>query len=66
MTLGQLQVDERVLQTGMSQQQLDGAQVGPGINQMGGKGMPECMRSDLFLDTGPLCTSSTDFKDSLS
>jgi hypothetical protein len=66
MTLGQLQVNKCVLQTGMSQQQLDGAQIGPGINEVRAKGMPERMRPNLFLDTGPFCRSSTDFKDSLS
>jgi len=66
MSLGQLKIDERVFQAGMSQQQLDGTQVSPGINEVRGKGMPKCMRPDRFLDTGPLGTYATDFKDSLS
>ncbi len=35
-SVGQMQVDQSVFQAGVSEQDLDGAQVGSGVQQMGG------------------------------
>src|SRR5260370_23713571 len=45
MTLGQVQIDGRVFQPLMAHQQLDGAQVGTGFEQMRGEAMPQRMRA---------------------
>jgi len=44
-TLGQMQVDRGVLDIGVSQQQLDRAQVSSGFQQMSGIGVPAMPRS---------------------
>jgi hypothetical protein len=38
----------------MTEQQLDGAQIGTGLQQMNGEGMPQGMWPDWFADTAPL------------
>jgi hypothetical protein len=53
MTLGQMQIDRRVIEAGVSEEQLDGAQVGSRFQQMSRKGMSQCMRSDILLDASP-------------
>jgi hypothetical protein len=39
--LGQMQVDQSVFQAGVAEQDLDGAEVGSGVQQMGGATMPQ-------------------------
>ncbi len=53
MTLGQVQIDGGVFQSLMAHQQLDGAQIGAGLQQMRGKAMPERVRAEFLLDAGP-------------
>ena len=36
----------------MAQHTLDAAKVGPPLDEVGGKGMPQGMRANLFLDPG--------------
>lgn len=39
----------------MTQHFLYGPQIGSPFNEMGGKGMPECMGTDIFADTSRCC-----------
>lgn len=57
MTLGQMQIDRRVIEAGVSEEQLDGAQVSSRLQQMSREGMPQRMRSDILLDTSPAGSS---------
>jgi len=41
MTLGQVQIDDRVFQFPMAQQQLDGTQISAGFQQVGGEAVPQ-------------------------
>ena len=41
MSVGQMQVEQRVFQAGVSEQDLNGAQVGSGVQQMGGATVPQ-------------------------
>jgi hypothetical protein len=41
--------DRRLFEIAMAQQHLDGAQVGPGFQQMRGKAMTQSVRMDFFL-----------------
>ena len=53
MPLGEMQIDRRLLQVAMSEQHLDGAQVGAGFEQMRGKAVAQSVRMDmLVLKTG--------------
>jgi len=61
--MGEVQVDRRLFQIAMPQQHLDGAQVGPGFEQMRGKAMTQGVGMDVlvlkasafgrFLTSGP-------------
>ncbi len=53
MPLGQMQIDRSVIEAGVSEEQLDGAQVGSGFQQVSRKGMSQCMRSYILLDASP-------------
>src|SRR3984957_2468177 len=63
MAMREAQVDRRLFQIAMPQQHLDGAQVGPGFEQMRGKAMTEGVGMDVlvlkasafgrFLTSGP-------------
>ncbi len=57
MPLGQMQIDRRVIETGVSEEQLDRVQVGSGFQQVSRKGMSQCMRSDILLDARPTRSS---------
>ena len=46
MTLGQMQIDRRVIEAGVSEEQLDSAQVGSGFQKMSREGM-----SPMSLET---------------
>ena len=50
---GEMQIDRRLLKVTMTQQHLDGAQVGAGFEQMSGKAVAQGMGMDaLVLKTG--------------
>jgi len=46
---------------GVAEHFLDGAEVGPALEQVGGKGMAEGMRRDGLLDAGSVDVASEDF-----
>src|SRR6266852_4142615 len=46
---GEMQVDRRFLKVAMSQQHLDGAQVGSSFEQMGGKAVTQGMGMDVLV-----------------
>src|SRR6202007_2230611 len=52
MTLGEMQVDRGFLQIVMPEQDLNGAQIGAGVEQMSGEAMTQGMRMDGFLKAG--------------
>jgi hypothetical protein len=52
--VGEMQVDQSVFQTGVCEQDLDGAQVGSGVPQMGGAGVAQTVWGQAFADTGKL------------
>jgi hypothetical protein len=53
MTPGEVQIDRGFLQVAMSQQHLNGSQVGTGFEQMRGKAVAQSMGMDaLVLKTG--------------
>ena len=52
--VGQMQVDQSVFQAGVSEQDLDGAQVGSGVQQMGGATVPQTVWGQGFADAGLL------------
>ena len=54
MSVGQMQVEQRVFQAGVSEPDLNGAQVGSGVQQMGGATVPQTMRGQAFADAGLL------------
>src|SRR5580765_7337295 len=49
-----MQVDEGVLQPGMSEQDLNGTQVGSGFQKVGSTAMSQAVRRKAFRDTGLL------------
>src|SRR5215470_7791281 len=49
MAPGQMQIDRRFLQVAMPQQHLDGAQVGPGFEQMSGEAVAQSVGMDVFV-----------------
>ena len=52
MTLGQVQIDRRVFQVPVAQQQLDGTQISTGFQQPRGKGVAQGVRPDALSDPG--------------
>lgn len=48
---GDTQISSRGVEDAMAEQQLDGAQIGAGLQQMNGERMPQRMRSDRFAAT---------------
>ena len=54
MALGKVQVDDGVLDIGVPQQQLNGTQIGAGLQQMCGIGVAEAVRADSFLNARSL------------
>ena len=54
MTLGKMQVDGGLFQIAVAQQDLNGAQIGAGFEQMSGKAVTQRVGMNLFLDAGPL------------
>ena len=46
MALGKMDVDHRLAQVGMTQQQLDGAQISALLQQMSREAMPQCVRME--------------------
>jgi len=53
MAPGEMQIDRRLLQVAMSQQHLNGSQVGTGLEQMRGKAVAQSVGMDaLVLKTG--------------
>ena len=50
--IGDLQVARRGLQVGVTEQDLDGAQIGPGFEQVCGEGVPQRVRMNRFPNTG--------------
>jgi hypothetical protein len=65
MALRQVQIDGRILDVGVSQQQLNGTQIGAGLQQMCGIGMAERVRADLFLNACPSDRALTGVPDGL-
>src|SRR5215469_4700011 len=53
-SMGQVQVDQSVFQAGVSEPDLDGAQVGSRVQQMGGTTVPETVWRQVFADAGLL------------
>jgi len=53
MALRQVDVDHRLAQVSVAEQQLDGAQVGAGLEQMGGEAMAEGLLILLMIRTQP-------------
>jgi hypothetical protein len=49
MPLRQMQIDRRLLKVAVSEQHLDGAQVGAGFKKVGGKAVPQRMRMDVLV-----------------
>ena len=49
MTPGQMQVDRGLLQVTMTQQQLDGSQVGTSFQQMGREAVPQSVRMNVLV-----------------
>ena len=49
MTPGEVQIDRGFLQVAMSQQHLDGAQVGTGFEQMRGKAVAQSVGMDVLV-----------------
>jgi hypothetical protein len=54
MALEKVQVDDGLLDVLVAQQQLNGAQIGAGIQQMGGIGAAETVWADSRLNAGSL------------
>ena len=52
--LGQMQVTHRRADVAVAQQALDGAQIDPGFQQMGGEGMAQAVDADFLGDTGAI------------
>ena len=50
----EMQVEEGVLQPGMSEQDLNGAQVGACFQKVGSTTMPQAVGRKTFRDAGPL------------
>src|SRR5437867_586723 len=48
---GQVQVDGSVGELGMTQQDLDGAQIGAGLEHVGGETVPKRVRRHMLADT---------------
>src|ERR1700694_3677624 len=46
--------DQCVFELGMTQQYLNRAQIGTGLEQVGGIAVPQSVRRDMFADAGPL------------
>ena len=53
MALGKMDVDHCLAQVGMAQQQLDGAQVSPGLKQMSREAMAEGLLILLMIRSQP-------------
>ena len=51
--LRQMEIAARRSQIGMAKKQLNGMQVGAGLQQVGSEGMPERMRVDVFAEARP-------------
>ena len=49
MPLGEMKIDRRFLKVAMSEQHLDGAQVGAGFEQVCGEAMSKRMRMDMLV-----------------
>jgi len=49
MAPGKMQIDRRLLEVTMTQQYLDGAQVGAGFEKMGGKAVAQRMGMDMLV-----------------
>lgn len=49
MAFGEMQIDCRLLKIAMTEQHLDGAQVGSGPQQMGGKAMAQRVGMDVHV-----------------
>ena len=54
MALRQVDVDHGLAQVGVAEQQLDGAQVGAGFEQMGGEAVSKRVRMQRLVDAGAL------------
>ena len=56
MAMREMQINRGLFQIAMSEQHLDGAQIGAGFEQVRGKAMPQSVRMDvLMLKPGALC-----------
>src|ERR1035441_483563 len=49
MPLGEMQIDRRLFKVSMSEQHLDGAQVGAGLEQVCGKAVAQSVRVDMLV-----------------
>ena len=49
MPLGEMQIDRRLFKVSMSEQHLDGAQVGAGLQQVCGKAVAQSVRVDMLV-----------------
>ena len=54
MTFGEMEVDGRLFQTLMAQQDLNGAQISAALEQMGGEAMAQGVRMDGTVETSAL------------
>jgi hypothetical protein len=59
MAPGQMQVDAGGLQVGVSEQHLNGGQVGPVFQQVSGEAVPEHMGANALLQASMLCRLGT-------
>ena len=54
MPLRRMEIDSGVLEIAMAEENLDGGQVGAGLQQVGGKAVPERVRVKRFAKAGTL------------
>src|SRR5205814_7408029 len=61
-----MQVERGLFQIAMTEQQLDGAQIGSRFEQMSGKAVPQSVRMDLISQSGSCSSFPTSLPDDLA
>src|SRR5271163_1307950 len=65
MPLGEMEIDGRILEPLMAHQQLNGAQVGAGFEEMRRKAVPQHVRMDLLRECGACSRDAASVPDGL-
>ena len=65
MALRQMDVNHGFAQVGVAEQQLDGAQVGSGFEEMSGEAVPQSVRMQRLIDSGAFSGFPTGVPDDL-